>query len=306
MDASTYTYQPLMGNGSSSIRLLTLLPGTSPTTLSCEINEVKFGRNGNGKQSRKLWIDAICIDQSNEPEKCRQIKLMKHIYGKAKQVVIWLGISEDDDSTRTALDLVLRAAARLRRETGQRMPQLEEIVPERLDAVTNARHGFPPIDQAAAWEPLAELFKREWFGRVWVFQESAMATAAIIKIDDFEVDWADLFKCLNIQAKNRVFTICTNSGIGSRAQQYQRAPMIFLLEATLPFFATKPKDRVLDILGLTLEEDEFEDDYELTTKQTTFYKSGPCFTSQYCPKGTFNTRTHLSAPPVVLCKTLPS
>ena len=44
MDTTIYTYQPLMGNGSPSIRLLTLLPGSSLTALSCEINEVQFGR----------------------------------------------------------------------------------------------------------------------------------------------------------------------------------------------------------------------------------------------------------------------
>ena len=333
MDTTIYTYQPLMGNGSPSIRLLTLLPGSSLTALSCEINEVQFGRNGNGvnepdselflnsyealshtwgppilsctlschgaaikitqklhhclahlryeKKSRKLWIDAICIDQSNYSERARQIKLMRNIYEKAKQVVIWLGVSEDDDSTQSALDLILRAAACLRQETGQRVPQFQEIVAERFDVVANARRGFPPADQVAAWEPLVELFKREWFRRVWVFQESAIATTAIIKIGDFEIDWADLctavkfffmknyhsqVKNLNILANSCVSTICANSGIGSRVQPYQRVPIIFLLEATLAFFATKPKDRVFAILGLTLEEDEFKDDYELTTK----------------------------------------
>lgn len=329
MDVTIYNYQPLMGNGSSSIRLLTLLPGTSPTALSCEINEVQFGRNGvnqpdsepslsyealshswgppkfictlscNGaiikitqklhdclthlryeKRFRTLWVDAICIDQNNDSEKYCQIKLMRSIYGKANRVVIWLGISEDDDSTQSALDLILRAAACLRQETGKRIPWLREIVPERFDAVANAQRGFPPINQVAAWEPLVQLFKREWFRRVWIFQESAMATTAIIKIGDFEFGWADLcvavcfFATKNYfqikgltEAKFYVFALCTSSGIGWQLQQYRRVPVICLLEATLAFYASKPKDRVLGILGLALEEDEFKDDYELTVKQ---------------------------------------
>lgn len=41
--------------------------------------------------SRKLWVDAICIDQRNLDEKQQQIALMRDIYTKAKYVAIWLG-----------------------------------------------------------------------------------------------------------------------------------------------------------------------------------------------------------------------
>lgn len=38
-----------------------------------------------------LWIDAICIDQSNDAEKNQQVPLMKNIYEAASLVLIWLG-----------------------------------------------------------------------------------------------------------------------------------------------------------------------------------------------------------------------
>jgi hypothetical protein len=40
---------------------------------------------------RVLWVDSICIDQSSIPERNQQVKLMGEIYGKAHEVVIWLG-----------------------------------------------------------------------------------------------------------------------------------------------------------------------------------------------------------------------
>jgi hypothetical protein len=46
MDTPAYVYQRLKGNGASSIRLLTLLPGPLSTELWCEINEVPFGQTG--------------------------------------------------------------------------------------------------------------------------------------------------------------------------------------------------------------------------------------------------------------------
>lgn len=39
-----------------------------------------------------IWIDAICIDQTDENEKAMQIPLMSEIYKRAYQVNVWLGL----------------------------------------------------------------------------------------------------------------------------------------------------------------------------------------------------------------------
>jgi Heterokaryon incompatibility protein (HET) len=38
-----------------------------------------------------LWIDAICIDQSNREERSEQVNVMARIYSQASQVIVWLG-----------------------------------------------------------------------------------------------------------------------------------------------------------------------------------------------------------------------
>jgi len=47
------------------------------------------------RQSRFLWIDAMCINQSEEPdvvlEKNQQLKMMGDIYARADNVLVWLG-----------------------------------------------------------------------------------------------------------------------------------------------------------------------------------------------------------------------
>ncbi|KAH9904764.1 heterokaryon incompatibility protein-domain-containing protein [Xylariomycetidae sp. FL2044] len=43
--------------------------------------------------TRRLWIDAICINQTNIAEKNTQVSLMGEIYSKALKVVAWLGES---------------------------------------------------------------------------------------------------------------------------------------------------------------------------------------------------------------------
>lgn len=42
-------------------------------------------------RTRLVWIDYICIDQSNLPEKAGQIPLMKDIYHQASRVIVYLG-----------------------------------------------------------------------------------------------------------------------------------------------------------------------------------------------------------------------
>jgi hypothetical protein len=41
------------------------------------------------KEARKLWIDAICINQMDKAEKAHQIGQMNRIYASAKQVLVW-------------------------------------------------------------------------------------------------------------------------------------------------------------------------------------------------------------------------
>ncbi|KAI0205611.1 heterokaryon incompatibility protein-domain-containing protein [Astrocystis sublimbata] len=49
-------------------------------------------------ETRTLWLDAICIDQSNDEERYWQIMIMDSIYMLAKQTVAFLGERSFDDS----------------------------------------------------------------------------------------------------------------------------------------------------------------------------------------------------------------
>jgi hypothetical protein len=45
--------------------------------------------------ARPLWVDAICIDQSDDDEKSKQVQLMGKIYQEALHVMVWLGPADD-------------------------------------------------------------------------------------------------------------------------------------------------------------------------------------------------------------------
>ena len=56
-----------------------------------------------GRSNTKLWIDAICINQSNNEEKAEQVSMMQDIYGLAKETMVWLGPTSKDSGKALAL-----------------------------------------------------------------------------------------------------------------------------------------------------------------------------------------------------------
>ncbi|KAI9685247.1 MAG: hypothetical protein M1822_004620 [Bathelium mastoideum] len=64
----------------------------------------------NGKYSNNIWIDALCIDQSDLDEKAYQVLLMGEIYFDTERVIGWLG--QDDESSDAAFKVLRRALER--------------------------------------------------------------------------------------------------------------------------------------------------------------------------------------------------
>ncbi len=65
--------------------------------------KLSLGPKPEGSATR-IWIDAICIDQSNDEERGHQVRLMRKIYEAAQCVSIWLG--KEDILTPHAVEAV--------------------------------------------------------------------------------------------------------------------------------------------------------------------------------------------------------
>ena len=48
--------------------------------------------------ARPFWIDAFCTHEETPQERLQQLSSIKHIFQSAKQVVVWLGVDEDDSA----------------------------------------------------------------------------------------------------------------------------------------------------------------------------------------------------------------
>ena len=53
---------------------------------------------------RNMWVDAICINQNDDEEKCVQVSLMGDIYAGATRTVVWLGEKSVDSDV--AMDFI--------------------------------------------------------------------------------------------------------------------------------------------------------------------------------------------------------
>ena len=91
---------------------------------------------------RIIWVDAVCIDQSNLEEREQQVQLMAKIYSKAHRVIVWLG-----------------------KEAADTEGALEDI---RLAAMESTERSNKEINKQA----ILNLLERSWFQRMWVREQT--------------------------------------------------------------------------------------------------------------------------------------
>jgi hypothetical protein len=108
---------------------------------------------------RKLWLDAVCIDQNNINERSHQVSLMRDIYRSCRQCVVWL----DDASNRydEVLDLFSENPVD---EEG--MQDLNNLV--RLLYARNLVDAFRAVLTNPYWT------------RVWMIQETTLPARVVV------------------------------------------------------------------------------------------------------------------------------
>jgi hypothetical protein len=161
---------------------------------------------------RILWVDAICINQSDNEEKSWQVKLMSEIYQRATFVSIWLGPA--DATSDKVMDFLKQLGTKamgfglgegqgLIRRVSQQWRKLAAHPPsfrdrsrqqvtvdsgnttdkivfqlEDLNELYYSISGSHGQDRLFPLEGMASLFRRAWWGRIWVLQEITMAQKA--------------------------------------------------------------------------------------------------------------------------------
>jgi len=168
---------------------LSYIWGTETTTEEMELGGKRFAvtphlRTGLRALGRRFadalfWIDAICINQTDDAEKATQVGRMSDIYLLAACVVIWLGPARDNS------DLFMTQVTRL----NDAFASIPDVKMLERDALPD--HGLPPIEDEV-WLAIRRFDGLPWAQRLWVLQEAVLAEEAVVVCGDHAVDLEDM------------------------------------------------------------------------------------------------------------------
>lgn len=125
------------------------------------------------RPQRPIWIDAICLDQNNEVEKATHVPLMSRVFSNAQRVLVWLG--EAPPQCERAFE-VLPRWLRILKECEDDVWH-NELLPLGIDMTEDP------------WLELGRIFAHPWFGRLWCFQEAALAKKAFLMCGKGAAEW---------------------------------------------------------------------------------------------------------------------
>ena len=302
-DHDQYVYQKLE---KGAIRLFTLFPGESHEELRGLICTVPFSQAGSYKAlsytwgppaqvSHKvltpegcisireslcsslvrlrpkdntliLWVDAICINQADNKEKAKQIRLLPEIFQKATNTLAFLGSDERSDA---ALEVLMQINANRKYR-----PDLDNW-PKNLPkmAASWQETGIPPNDDPI-WSEVETLFNRQWFRRAWIVQEAVASPVVTIVCGKWMVNCDDLFaaiRCVNerLQLSRNVDSASWDPFLKLAIQRsweakHARWSLFLLLETFRHVDSSLNRDRFFSLLGLASDGnlEAFEPDYE--------------------------------------------
>ncbi|KAF4625838.1 hypothetical protein G7Y89_g12324 [Cudoniella acicularis] len=116
-------------------------------------------------EERVLWIDAICINQSDVPEKNQQIGIMPFIYMRAQTVLVWLGVLDQRTEQQWSLD--------------------ENIVKKGTF--------FNQDDYNALLRTLCD---SPYWKRVWIIQEVGLARRLVVHYGTYKTEWSTFIQSI--------------------------------------------------------------------------------------------------------------
>jgi heterokaryon incompatibility protein (HET) len=200
-----------------------------------------------------IWVDAICINQSNGPERNSQVRLMDETYCRAACVSVWLGL----------------------------VPAAEEYMNYSLEPIKT--FDSEELDWA---DSMANLANRPYWSRFWVIQEFLLGRDVQLYCSGNRIDWltfqdilgretnvdflsSDAYRTINSTATDLYAAVPLVMGRHIDRHPEILQPLHELLVNYRKSQCKEPRDRVFALLGLIpLEErnllERFFPDYEMS------------------------------------------
>ncbi|KAI0118583.1 heterokaryon incompatibility protein-domain-containing protein [Hypoxylon sp. NC0597] len=144
---------------------------------------------------RIIWVDAICIDQSNVEERASQVSIMHHIYRRSKRVVIWLGKPDEYSSLAMSYAAGLDAPKLIAepQELGLHGRMNAWEVYSRKPYFFDSEGETESSQHETLGIALVKFINRPWFNRIWVQQEAALCRRTQVICGEQEVGWDNVY-----------------------------------------------------------------------------------------------------------------
>lgn len=138
--------------------------------ISSQEDELKYSEIGEPFYSGNMpiWIDALCIDQSNVTELNENVPRMKDIYEKSHSVIAWLG--KETEASKEAM--VFLQNARMRLGENRLISLFEGFVGSDSRSFGGSNR-LGPAANLDEWKAVAKFFDHPYWKRMWVVQELA-------------------------------------------------------------------------------------------------------------------------------------
>lgn len=149
------------------------------------------------EQAKVFWIDAMGINQEDMLERNSQVKLMRIIYEKAFEVIIWLG-EQPVQSAEPSLTLSV-AFKILQYNAATFAPIFAGVVDlPRLKEELSVFEDIPDLAPRA----LHALIAYHWFTRMWIIQEAAVNPNTTVICGNDRIGWGEFAQVVQVASDN--------------------------------------------------------------------------------------------------------
>src|SRR5215469_9804790 len=137
---------------------------------------------------RRIWIDALCINQEDLTERESQIRLMGKVFNDAQRVLCWLGNFNDPKAEESTARLAIDFLRNFNRKPLEHLYMAQQHLLFENGTVESKSTVL------TSWLAIKQLFDLEYFHRVWIIQEVGLARHARMFWGSSEVwlDWVEV------------------------------------------------------------------------------------------------------------------
>ncbi|KAF2692280.1 HET-domain-containing protein [Lentithecium fluviatile CBS 122367] len=222
------------------------------------------------EEERVVWVDALCIKQDDDVEKSLQVRMMHHIYARARRVVVWLG--RDRGGYAQGAFRVLCALA------NDYYSAVYEALEDGTAVMKLGMPSCPPFSSRDLWKSVHMFFQNRWFLRMWVLQEIVLARGATVTWGVYNIDWDIIGAAIHVIRSDQTLHTLLESRTLQNAffmehlrtlhrpcykKEKQEAsgetrPFLHLLDIARSFDVTEPRDKVYGLLGFPTRDASLE------------------------------------------------